>query len=221
MFHKTINEEQLCFIKTVALVKFQKQDRILFEKTTSQNTTLYPHIHKHQLDLPTIGPVRKSTVSHTALFWTSQAYSVKDSSMRDCDWVFPGILVHNGMAGMLLTCSCQAFMFPVQVKMCQIIHQDVVNYSQRFLDELSRYNYVTPTSYLELLGIFSKLIGIKKNELVVARKRTKTGLDKVSHITRMFIKPIKERYWGFAGHALNNKCHTYTLLVEYRVDLSL
>ena len=78
--------------------------------------------------------------------------------------------------------------------MCQIIHQDVVNYSQRFLDELSRYNYVTPTSYLELLGIFSKLIGIKKNELVVARKRTKTGLDKVSHISCMFIKPIKERY---------------------------
>lgn len=63
--------------------------------------------------------------------------------------------------------------------MCQIIHQDVVEYSQRFLDELSRYNYVTPTSYLELLGIFSRLIGIKKNELVVARKRTKTGLDKV------------------------------------------
>ncbi|KAF6028262.1 hypothetical protein EB796_013428 [Bugula neritina] len=65
------------------------------------------------------------------------------------------------------------------VKMCQIIHEDVVQYSQRFLDELSRYNYVTPTSYLELLGIFSKLIGIKKNELVVARKRTKTGLDKL------------------------------------------
>ena len=85
MFHKTIEEEQLCFIKTVALVKFQKQDQFLFEKTTSQNTTLYPHIHKHQLHLPTIGPVRKSTVSHTALFWTSQAYSVNDSSMRDCD----------------------------------------------------------------------------------------------------------------------------------------
>lgn len=67
----------------------------------------------------------------------------------------------------------------LQVKMCQVIHQDVVHYSQRFLDELSRYNYVTPTSYLELLGIFSRLIGIKKNGLVVARKRTKTGLDKV------------------------------------------
>ena len=64
--------------------------------------------------------------------------------------------------------------------MCGIIHEDVVTYSKRFLDELSRYNYVTPTSYLELLGIFSRLIGIKKNELVVARKRTKTGLDKVT-----------------------------------------
>ena len=52
MFHKTIEEEQPCFIKTVALVKFQKQDWFLFENNKSQNTTLYPHIHKHQLHLP-------------------------------------------------------------------------------------------------------------------------------------------------------------------------
>lgn len=63
--------------------------------------------------------------------------------------------------------------------MCQEIHQSVITYSKRFLGELSRYNYVTPTSYLELLGIFSKLIGMKKTELSTARKRLKTGLDKV------------------------------------------
>ena len=39
---------------------------------------------------------------------------------------------------------------------------------------------MTPTSYLELLGIFSSLIGRKKNELDTSRKRLKTGLDKVS-----------------------------------------
>lgn len=63
--------------------------------------------------------------------------------------------------------------------MCQEIHQSVATYSKQFLAELSRYNYVTPTSYLELLGIFSKLIGMKKMDLTTARRRLKTGLDKV------------------------------------------
>lgn len=49
----------------------------------------------------------------------------------------------------------------------------------QYLAELSRYNYVTPKSYLELLAIFSSLIGRKKQELHSARQRMKTGLDKV------------------------------------------
>jgi dynein heavy chain len=58
----------------------------------------------------------------------------------------------------------------------------VTTYSNQFLAEMSRHNYVTPTSYLELLGIFSKLIGMKKMELITSRKRLKTGLDKVSTV---------------------------------------
>uniref|UniRef100_A0AAZ3Q3C2 Dynein heavy chain 1, axonemal n=1 Tax=Oncorhynchus tshawytscha TaxID=74940 RepID=A0AAZ3Q3C2_ONCTS len=49
----------------------------------------------------------------------------------------------------------------------------------QYLAELSRYNYVTPKSYLELLAIFSSLIGRKKQELHSARQRMKTGLDKL------------------------------------------
>uniref|UniRef100_A0A674D4I4 Dynein axonemal heavy chain 1 n=1 Tax=Salmo trutta TaxID=8032 RepID=A0A674D4I4_SALTR len=52
-------------------------------------------------------------------------------------------------------------------------------FSSPYLAELSRYNYVTPKSYLELLAIFSSLIGRKKQELHSARQRMKTGLDKV------------------------------------------
>ncbi|RUS78759.1 hypothetical protein EGW08_013475 [Elysia chlorotica] len=65
------------------------------------------------------------------------------------------------------------------VVMCQEIHESVTKNSAKFLAEMSRYNYVTPTSYLELLGIFSKLIGMKKTELTTAKKRLKTGLDKL------------------------------------------
>lgn len=65
--------------------------------------------------------------------------------------------------------------------MCQIIHESVTVNSAKFLAEMSRYNYVTPTSYLELLGIFSKLVGMKKLELTTAKRRLKTGLEKVHH----------------------------------------
>lgn len=67
----------------------------------------------------------------------------------------------------------------LQVHMCQFIHSSLIVYTKKYLAELSRYNYVTPTSYLELLGIFSKLIRQKKIEISLALKRLRTGLDKV------------------------------------------
>lgn len=63
------------------------------------------------------------------------------------------------------------------------IHQSVTVKSHQYLAELSRHNYVTPTSYLELLGTFKKVLGIKKNEILTAKNRTKTGLDKVAIIS--------------------------------------
>lgn len=65
------------------------------------------------------------------------------------------------------------------VTICGVIHQSVALKSKQYLSELSRHNYVTPTSYLELLGTFRKLVGLKKSELVTARNRTKVGLDKL------------------------------------------
>lgn len=67
--------------------------------------------------------------------------------------------------------------------MCQIIHQSVTENSAKFLAEMSRHNYVTPTSYLELLGIFSKLVGMKKMELNTSKNRLKTGLEKVGELS--------------------------------------
>lgn len=43
-----------------------------------------------------------------------------------------------------------------------------------------RYNYVTPTSYLELLSTFLKLLSEKRSELTTAKKRLESGLDKLT-----------------------------------------
>ena len=62
---------------------------------------------------------------------------------------------------------------------CVFIHQSVANSSKLFLQQMARHNYVTPTSYLELMKIFSKMIGFKISELKTNKDRMKIGLDKV------------------------------------------
>lgn len=49
----------------------------------------------------------------------------------------------------------------------------------RFLAELRRHNYVTPTSYLELIRTFKKLLSVKRTELNTMRNRYLTGLEKL------------------------------------------
>ncbi|KAK7819786.1 hypothetical protein U0070_012392 [Myodes glareolus] len=65
------------------------------------------------------------------------------------------------------------------IQVCVYIHQSVAKKCIEYLAELARHNYVTPKSYLELLNIFSILIGQKKMELKTAKNRMKSGLDKL------------------------------------------
>lgn len=44
---------------------------------------------------------------------------------------------------------------------------------------LRRHNYVTPTSYLELIMTFKTLLGLKRNEIQLLRNRYITGLEKL------------------------------------------
>ncbi|CAG2054550.1 unnamed protein product [Timema podura] len=62
---------------------------------------------------------------------------------------------------------------------CQFMHQSVVDASELYLQELSRHNYVTATSYLELLNSYSHILARKKGELLLRVQRLNTGLDKL------------------------------------------
>lgn len=75
------------------------------------------------------------------------------------------------------------------------IHQSVAKKCVEYLAELARHNYVTPKSYLELLNIFSILVGQKKQELKTAKNRMKSGLDKVG--------PGVGALWATAGYILS------------------
>ncbi|KAG2469298.1 DYH7 protein, partial [Polypterus senegalus] len=65
------------------------------------------------------------------------------------------------------------------VFLCRHLHQSVMVLSQRFFESLQRRIYVTPTSYLELIKTFKRLLESKRLELLTNRNRYLTGLEKL------------------------------------------
>uniref|UniRef100_T1JEJ0 Dynein axonemal heavy chain 7 n=1 Tax=Strigamia maritima TaxID=126957 RepID=T1JEJ0_STRMM len=67
------------------------------------------------------------------------------------------------------------------ITLCQKIHTSMNDLSIRFLAELERHNYVTPTSYLELIGSFIELLAKKRLEVTNLKARYDGGLDKLAN----------------------------------------
>jgi len=52
------------------------------------------------------------------------------------------------------------------IEMCQEFHTTTMRLSSRFLAELERHNYVTPTSYLEMINTFKLLLDNKRSQVI-------------------------------------------------------
>uniref|UniRef100_H2YSE4 AAA+ ATPase domain-containing protein n=1 Tax=Ciona savignyi TaxID=51511 RepID=H2YSE4_CIOSA len=65
------------------------------------------------------------------------------------------------------------------VKMCKYFHQDVRLLSDKYFDSLRRRTFITPTSYLELIKTFKRLLQKKRLELLTLKNRYVTGLEKL------------------------------------------
>eukprot|EP00803_Ostreobium_quekettii_P003694 evm.model.scf_198.7 EVM.evm.TU.scf_198.7 scf_198:70733-88803(+) len=70
------------------------------------------------------------------------------------------------------------------MEMCKMFHQDIWTLSEEFRKETGRINYVTPTSYLELITMFQTLLGQKRAEVSQAKKRYGIGLEKLEFTER-------------------------------------
>lgn len=55
--------------------------------------------------------------------------------------------------------------------MVKHIHQSVAKESLEFLSTLRRYNYVTPTSYLEVLSTYRNVLTMKRLEVGTLKNR--------------------------------------------------
>ncbi|XP_030642423.1 dynein heavy chain 7, axonemal [Chanos chanos] len=65
------------------------------------------------------------------------------------------------------------------ITMCKSFHTSTIELSARFQAELQRYNYVTPTSYLELISTFKALLERRRAEVMKLKRRYEVGLEKL------------------------------------------
>ncbi|KUF90356.1 Dynein heavy chain 7 [Phytophthora nicotianae] len=66
------------------------------------------------------------------------------------------------------------------VDTCQYFHVSVMELSDKFLKNLRRQNYVTPTSYLELIVAFKGFLARRREAVQGARNRYVVGLEKIN-----------------------------------------
>uniref|UniRef100_A0A8B9CFF1 Dynein axonemal heavy chain 7 n=1 Tax=Anser brachyrhynchus TaxID=132585 RepID=A0A8B9CFF1_9AVES len=66
------------------------------------------------------------------------------------------------------------------IDMCKNFHTSTIVLSDLFHVELQRHNYVTPTSYLELISTFKTLLEKKRTKVMEMKRRYEVGLEKLN-----------------------------------------
>ena len=66
------------------------------------------------------------------------------------------------------------------VIMCKEFHTGTRLLSAKYFEALRRYNYVTPTSYLELIQTYKQLLTIKRKEIDALKMRYEVGLNQLA-----------------------------------------
>lgn len=60
---------------------------------------------------------------------------------------------------------CQKYRESV-AKVCVRMHESIVTANGQFWDELRRYNYVTPSSYMELISVYTRLVTTSRTQIL-------------------------------------------------------
>ncbi|XP_053383461.1 dynein axonemal heavy chain 3-like [Mercenaria mercenaria] len=103
------------------------------------------------------------------------------------------------------------------VSMCKVFHESVFTLSERFFDLLRRHNYVTPTSYLELILTFKKLLGIKRDAIMLLRNRYLTGLEKLEFAASQ-VSVMQQELRDLQPELIKTSAETEKLMIKIEQD---
>jgi dynein heavy chain len=99
----------------------------------------------------------------------------------------------------------------------KVIHQSVEAASKDYYESLRRYNYVTPTSYLELLSTFKKVLTVKRVEVNTKKDRLQNGVDKISE-TKAMVAGMKKDLEDLAPVLAKTQIEVDEMMVVIKKD---
>ena len=86
-----------------------------------------------------------------------------------------------------------------------------------FYQSLRRQNYVTPTSYLELIMTFKKLLDIKRQEIMTLKQRYVTGLEKLDFASSQ-VSVMQQELSDLQPELIKTSAETEKLMVKIEQD---
>ena len=96
-------------------------------------------------------------------------------------------------------------------EMCKIFHSSVRDLSEEYLKKEGRFNYVTPTSYLELLTMFTSLLTRQREVVSSAKKRYEVGLEKLA-FTAEAVKTMQDELTALKPNLIKTVAETEELM---------
>jgi dynein heavy chain len=93
------------------------------------------------------------------------------------------------------------------------IHASSSQAASSFYDKLRRQTYMTPTSYLELIKLFTELLGFKKGELDTKLNRYKVGASKLEY-ARKIVDQLQVDLTKLAPEIEQGKKDTAELIIK-------
>jgi dynein heavy chain len=110
-----------------------------------------------------------------------------------------------------------ADLVPQLSRMSGFMHATAKDSAENFFDKLRRRTYMTPTSYLELLNLFSKLLEQKKGELQTKLHRYTVG-SKTLIDTQGVVDQLKKDLTKMQPEIETAKVDTASLMVKVEAD---
>lgn len=101
--------------------------------------------------------------------------------------------------------------------MCKHFHESVRVMSEEFYEILRRMNYVTPTSYLELILTFKKLLNKKREEILLMKNRYLTGLGKLDFAASQ-VSVMQTELQNMQPELIKTSADTEKLMIKIEQD---
>nr|XP_019946415.1 PREDICTED: dynein heavy chain 3, axonemal [Paralichthys olivaceus] len=103
------------------------------------------------------------------------------------------------------------------VEMCKTFQMSVVELSEKYFSRLRRHNYVTPTSYLELILTFKTLLTVKRNEVDSVRNRYLVGLQKLDFAASQ-VSVMQQELTALQPELIQTSAETDKMMVKIEAE---